>query len=141
MFSKFLQVAVACLTSRVFAAAAGQGSDFTISLQHPGFDHVELPVHKLVLAMRSPVLRGMLHSDMAEARLGRIVIRDVIPPAAKAMVHFLYTDRLPAGEQGLPQCAAVRHMSYNEAQNNVGPASVPSLLMKCGVLHVFLCCW
>jgi hypothetical protein len=95
----------------VFAAAAGQGSDFTISLQHDGFNHEELPVHKLVLAMRSPVLRGMLHSDMAEARAGRIVIRDVIPPAANAVVHFLYTDRLPAGEHRLPQCAAAWHIA------------------------------
>jgi hypothetical protein len=47
------------------------------------------------------MLRGMLESGMAEARRGRTVLRDVAHPAAKVMLHFLYTDELPEGKQYL----------------------------------------
>lgn len=54
----------------------------------------------MVLAARCPVLRRMLSIGMAEARSGRTVVRDVAHPAAKAMLHFIYTDALPKGGLG-----------------------------------------
>jgi hypothetical protein len=86
------------------AAAAGHNSDFTICLEHPLFpnEHEELKVHSLVLAVRSPVLCGMFENDMAEAQSARVVVTDVIPVAFKFMLHFIYTEELPEGGQGLP---------------------------------------
>lgn len=54
----------------------------------------EIPVHRMLLEARSPFFRGMLESNMAEAQQGRYVIRDMIPPVVKALLHFIYTGGL-----------------------------------------------
>ncbi|WIA36441.1 hypothetical protein OEZ86_007748 [Tetradesmus obliquus] len=74
---------------------SGRHSDFTICLEHPDYPAEQLQLHSMVLAARCPVLRRMLSIGMAEARSGRTVMRDVAHPAAKAMLHFIYTNALP----------------------------------------------
>jgi hypothetical protein len=86
-------------------AAVGRHSDFTICLEHPDYPPEELQLHSLVLAARCPMLRGMLGSGMTEARSGRTAVRDVANPAAKVMMHFIYTDELPEGALIMVRCA------------------------------------
>ncbi|XP_073354919.1 BTB/POZ and MATH domain-containing protein 1-like [Aegilops tauschii subsp. strangulata] len=58
-----------------------------------------IEAHRFVLAMRSPVFKAELYGSMQEARLGEcITIKDIQPAVFKALLHFIYTDSLPTGE-------------------------------------------
>ncbi|XBH95641.1 hypothetical protein VPH35_086169 [Triticum aestivum] len=58
-----------------------------------------IEAHRLILAMRSPVLKAELYGPMREARLGQcITIKDMQPAVFKALLHFIYTDSLPGSE-------------------------------------------
>ncbi|XP_047086263.1 BTB/POZ and MATH domain-containing protein 1-like [Lolium rigidum] len=54
--------------------------------------------HRLVLAMRSPVFRAELYGPMREATTTgqRVTIQDMQPAVFRAMLHYIYTDSLPA---------------------------------------------
>ncbi|GBF94017.1 hypothetical protein Rsub_07285 [Raphidocelis subcapitata] len=60
----------------------------------------EFRVHRMILEARSPYFRGLLGSSMAEAREGRLVVRELLPPVVRAVLHFIYTDELPDELQG-----------------------------------------
>ncbi|CAL5007378.1 unnamed protein product [Urochloa decumbens] len=49
--------------------------------------------HKIVLAMRSPIFKAELARDK---RKRTIVVEDMEPHIFKALLHFIYTDSLPA---------------------------------------------
>jgi len=66
---------------------SGQDSDMTM---HVG--DVEIPVHRFVLKMRSPVFAGMLRHDMVESKTNTISIDDVNPAVMRELVRFMYTD-------------------------------------------------
>uniref|UniRef100_A0A0E0LSI2 BTB domain-containing protein n=1 Tax=Oryza punctata TaxID=4537 RepID=A0A0E0LSI2_ORYPU len=51
--------------------------------------------HKIVLAMRSPVLKAELCGQMREGRMARITIGEMQPDVFRALLHFIYTDSLP----------------------------------------------
>ena len=68
----------------------GRGSDYTVVCGEK-----EFPVHRMILEARSPFFRGMLESNMAEANEGKYVIKDMLEPVARAVLHFIY-----AGEWG-----------------------------------------
>lgn len=58
-----------------------------------------IEAHRLVLAMRSPVLKAELYGPMREARSGqRITIKDMQPAVFRALLHFIYTDSLPGAK-------------------------------------------
>ncbi|KAM3279243.1 hypothetical protein ACQJBY_046514 [Aegilops geniculata] len=58
-----------------------------------------IEAHRFVLAMRSPVLKAELYGSMQEARPGQcITVQDMQPAVFKAVLHFIYTDSLPSGE-------------------------------------------
>ncbi|XP_037438650.1 BTB/POZ and MATH domain-containing protein 1-like [Triticum dicoccoides] len=58
-----------------------------------------IEAHRFVLAMRSPVFKAELYGSMQEARPGQcITIMDMQPDVFKALLHFIYTDCLPSGE-------------------------------------------
>ncbi|KAF7068554.1 hypothetical protein CFC21_074295 [Triticum aestivum] len=58
-----------------------------------------IEAHRFVLAMRSPVFKAELYGSMHEARLGQcITIKDMQPAVFKALLHFIYTDYVPSGE-------------------------------------------
>ncbi|KAL5733159.1 hypothetical protein ACOSP7_032503 [Xanthoceras sorbifolium] len=51
--------------------------------------------HKLVLAARSPVFRAQFFGLVGDRNLDKVVVEDVEPSIFKAMLLFIYTDRLP----------------------------------------------
>ncbi|XP_078151094.1 BTB/POZ and MATH domain-containing protein 1-like [Carex rostrata] len=56
------------------------------------------PVHRLILAARSPVFNAELFGNMAEASMKVIKINDMKAWVFSALLHFIYTDRLPLPE-------------------------------------------
>ncbi|KAF7061747.1 hypothetical protein CFC21_068415 [Triticum aestivum] len=58
-----------------------------------------IEAHRFVIAMRSPIFKAELYGSMREARPGQcITIKDMQPAVFKALLHFIYTDSLPRGE-------------------------------------------
>ena len=51
--------------------------------------------HRCVLAFRSPVFRAELFGPMKEKAENLIRIDDMEPAILEALLHFIYTDRLP----------------------------------------------
>ncbi|XP_020172785.2 BTB/POZ and MATH domain-containing protein 2-like [Aegilops tauschii subsp. strangulata] len=68
-----------------------EGTDVIFEVQGEAF-----PAHKLVLAMRSPVFKAELYGAMREKDMSRITINDMQPAVFEALLHFIYTDSLPA---------------------------------------------
>uniref|UniRef100_A0A0E0ASE6 BTB domain-containing protein n=1 Tax=Oryza glumipatula TaxID=40148 RepID=A0A0E0ASE6_9ORYZ len=68
--------------------------------------------HKIVLAMRSPVLKAELCGEMREARMARITIKEMQPEVFRALLHFIYTDSLPnmGNLQGGHKIEMIRHL-------------------------------
>lgn len=50
----------------------------------------QLPVHKAILAARSPVFAAMFEHDTLEKAKNRVVIPDIEEDIAEAMIKFLY---------------------------------------------------
>ncbi|XP_028156584.1 uncharacterized protein LOC114350129 [Ostrinia furnacalis] len=71
---------------------SGQWSDCTF-LVGTEPNQVQVPGHKLVLAMASPVFEAMFYGGMAE-RNDPIPILDVQPEAFKALLEYIYTDNI-----------------------------------------------
>ncbi|XP_066325769.1 BTB/POZ and MATH domain-containing protein 1-like [Miscanthus floridulus] len=68
----------------------GEGVDVTFSVGGETFT-----AHKIVLAMRSPVLKAELFGQMKEAKEQLVTIQDMQPDVFRALLHFIYTDSLP----------------------------------------------
>lgn len=68
-----------------------EGTDVILEVQGEAF-----PAHKLVLAMRSPVFKAELYGAMREKDMSCITINDMQPVVFEALLHFIYTDSLPA---------------------------------------------
>ena len=71
------------------AAVIQQKTDFVFQVFASFF-----PIHKFILAARSPVFRAMFESDMIESRTGRVQIVDVEPEIFRQLLQFLYTGML-----------------------------------------------
>ncbi|KAL6659236.1 hypothetical protein ACP70R_003276 [Stipagrostis hirtigluma subsp. patula] len=67
-----------------------EGADLTIKVEGEVFR-----VHKIVLAMRSPVFKAELYGPMSDKRMETITIDDMQPAVFKALLHFIYRDSLP----------------------------------------------
>ncbi|MED6123475.1 hypothetical protein PIB30_049486 [Stylosanthes scabra] len=50
-----------------------------------------VPAHRVVLAIRSPVFKGMLENDMKESRSGTINVSDIKCDTLREFVNYLYT--------------------------------------------------
>lgn len=60
----------------------------------------ELPVHKAILAARSPVFGAMFaHSSTREVQEGRVLIEDAQKEAVVSFIRYLYTGLIPPNEQ------------------------------------------
>ncbi|CAO2206175.1 unnamed protein product [Urochloa humidicola] len=70
---------------------SGEGADIEFSVQGQTF-----AAHRLVLAMRSPVLKAEFFGLTKEARTQTAMIREMQPAVFKALLHYIYTDSLPA---------------------------------------------
>ncbi len=73
----------------------GEGSDFKFVVEGE-----EMPAHRLIVASRSPVFKALLDNDMREGKETTIHIHDVRAPAFQILLHFVYTDALPAEVSG-----------------------------------------
>ncbi|RLM73510.1 BTB/POZ and MATH domain-containing protein 1-like [Panicum miliaceum] len=56
------------------------------------------PAHKIFVAARSPVFKAQLYGPVGEGNRECITIEDMQAPVFKALLHFIYTDSLPAME-------------------------------------------
>lgn len=78
----------------------GMSSDFTLLVRSTtetseggaGKEWVRIPTHRLVLTLRSPVLRAMLQSGMAESAAGELRIEDFEASVVREFVRYLCTD-------------------------------------------------
>ncbi|XP_064478420.1 speckle-type POZ protein B-like [Ornithodoros turicata] len=74
--------------SRLYST--GEFSDFVI-----GVEDKEFPVHKAVLAARSPVFRAMLGFPAKESQENRVTIEDLKSDVVEQMLMFMYTAAAP----------------------------------------------
>ncbi|CAL5017186.1 unnamed protein product [Urochloa decumbens] len=70
-----------------------EGADVKFMVQGEVF-----PAHKVVVATRSPVFKAELYGPVGEGNRECITIEDMQAPVFKALLHFIYTDSLPAME-------------------------------------------
>lgn len=63
------------------------------ALPHPFFSFVVLPVHKVLLAIRSEYFSSMFGSGLAESSSRRIKIREVTAPTMLHLLEYLYAPR------------------------------------------------
>ncbi|KAL6659091.1 hypothetical protein ACP70R_003131 [Stipagrostis hirtigluma subsp. patula] len=70
---------------------AGKGVDVTFRVNGEVF-----AAHKIVLAVRSPVFMAQLYGPVGEENRDCITVEDMQPAVFKALIHFIYTDSLPA---------------------------------------------
>ena len=55
----------------------------------------KFPVHRAILAARSPVFRAMFTSNMKESVAGEIPIEDMEPDVMRELLRCVYTDQVP----------------------------------------------
>ncbi|CAO1409249.1 unnamed protein product [Diamesa hyperborea] len=65
-------------------------SDFTFIVERKRF-----PVHKIILAARSPVFKAMFSTNMEEARSNETVITDVSSESFGEFLNYLYSGKCP----------------------------------------------
>ncbi|XP_078158990.1 BTB/POZ and MATH domain-containing protein 1-like [Carex rostrata] len=70
---------------------SSETADVTFCVENRSFT-----CHRIVLAARSPVFKAMLFGNMAEATQQQIKIADMCLEVFEAMLHFIYTDSVPA---------------------------------------------
>lgn len=74
-----------------------QGADVTFKVRDEVF-----PAHKIILAMRSPVFSAEFFGPVAvaaESTSQCVTIEDVNPDVFGALLHFVYTDTMPAMDE------------------------------------------
>ncbi|TVU24180.1 hypothetical protein EJB05_26583, partial [Eragrostis curvula] len=71
--------------------SSGEGADVTFEVSDGLFK-----AHRNILASRSPVFRAELFGSMKDKTMERVVISDMEARVFEALLHFVYTDSLPA---------------------------------------------
>ncbi|KAM0923655.1 hypothetical protein ACQ4PT_005391 [Festuca glaucescens] len=86
---------------------AKEAADVTFSVSGEIF-----AAHKIVLAMRSMVFRAELYGPMRETAAELTQIEDMQPDVFRALLHFIYTDSLPAMDEleGDDHREMIRHL-------------------------------
>ncbi|XP_046983070.1 poly [ADP-ribose] polymerase tankyrase-1-like [Schistocerca americana] len=77
---------------------AGEGAVVTLVA-----GETRLAAHRAVLGARSPVFAATFRHDTAEARRGKVVIRDVEGPALRQLLVYCYTGEAPQLASVAPQ--------------------------------------
>ena len=74
----------------------GQFSDITIKCNDPNEEGkvVQIPVHKAVLASRSPVFEAMFSYNMSETEKKEVEIIDIGLSTVRDMLTYMYTGML-----------------------------------------------
>lgn len=65
-------------------------SDFTLVTR----DNAEIPVHKNILSIRSPVFETMMETSMRESQSGKATIDDIGSHALMEFLRFVYCGRV-----------------------------------------------
>jgi hypothetical protein len=65
---------------------AGCCTDLQLLVQHPQHAQQSFPVHRMMLQLRCPLLAAL-----ADSAADTIIINDIEPHVAKAMLHAIYT--------------------------------------------------
>ncbi|TVU42678.1 hypothetical protein EJB05_09098, partial [Eragrostis curvula] len=73
----------------------GYGADVTFDVKGRSF-----AAHRILLAARSPVFKAELLGPMKEGNEDRVNVRGIRPEVFEALLHFAYTDSLPAMAAG-----------------------------------------
>jgi speckle-type POZ protein len=84
---------------------SGHLSDFTVVAgtdAQPSISVQRIPVHKLILSLRSPVFKTMLESGLSESACGEVRISASDASAVQELVRFLYTDNCDVAHQAEP---------------------------------------
>jgi hypothetical protein len=125
--------------------STGQMSDFTIAVRSDGHNSlqnkaeeswVRIPVHRLVLSIRSPVLKTMLNVGLRESATAELRITDFDVPVVQDFVRFLYTgncDATPHAEQLLAlahryQMPDLQRLCEYSLQSGLTPANALDVL-------------
>ncbi|XP_076938519.1 BTB/POZ and MATH domain-containing protein 2-like [Bidens hawaiensis] len=77
-----------------FWVASGKWADVSFEVNGDTFD-----AHKLVLAARSPVFRAQIFGPMKDQNVKSIIVEDTEAHVFKALLHFMYWDKLPGMEE------------------------------------------
>ncbi|GMI80759.1 hypothetical protein like AT2G39760 [Hibiscus trionum] len=81
--------------------------------------------HKLILAARSPVFRAQFFGLVGDPNMDKVVVNDVEPSVFKAMLLFIYTDKLPDIQEITGSAATC--MSTNMVQHLLAAADLYNL--------------
>jgi hypothetical protein len=125
--------------------STGQMSDFTITARSTGQissqkkateSWVKIPVHRLVLSIRSPVLKTMLNAGLRETATAELKITDFDVSVVQDFVRFLYTgncDATPHAEQLLAlahryQMPDLQRLCEYSLQSGLTPANALDVL-------------
>ncbi|KAG9142773.1 hypothetical protein Leryth_005522 [Lithospermum erythrorhizon] len=73
---------------------SGNGTDVNFDVNGEIFS-----AHKMILAARSPVFRAQFFGPMKDQNMQSIKIEDIEAPVFKALLHFIYWDKLPDMEE------------------------------------------
>lgn len=68
-----------------------EGADVVFKVQEESFR-----AHRIVLAARSPVFKAELYGPFGDKNRRVILVEDMHPDVFRALLHFIYTDSLPA---------------------------------------------
>ncbi|WVZ92075.1 hypothetical protein U9M48_038169 [Paspalum notatum var. saurae] len=76
-------------------------------------DGEKFPVHRAVLAARSPVFKAQLLGSMADAKMSSITMQDIAPATFRAMLRFIYTDACPMDAELISDSLTLSEMFQN----------------------------
>merc|ERR1719379_2866737 len=104
----------------------GDGADVTIRAGES-----KIPVHGLILSMRSPVFKTMLRTEMRETTT-RVIDLSVDEGTAQAFLDYLYFDELDATSPGSPDlcCHLLKLAHQFEVQSLVDRCTA---VLECGL--------
>ncbi|RLN03041.1 BTB/POZ and MATH domain-containing protein 1-like [Panicum miliaceum] len=106
----------------------GERADVTFSVGEHSF-----AAHRIVLAARSPVFEAELHGPMREAGTQTVTVQGIQPAVFKALLHFIYTDSLPAmdGLEGDDRVEMIRNLLVAADRYGVGRLKIVCQSILC----------
>ncbi|KAM0928320.1 hypothetical protein ACQ4PT_002413 [Festuca glaucescens] len=93
----------------------GDAADMTFKVGAETFT-----AHRCVLAARSSVFKAELLGPMKEKTATLVQIVDMEPRVFRALLHFIYTDSLPAADEGDGAASMAQHLLVAADRYNLG---------------------